>query len=422
MEQRGALAFDRKTAALLAAASEHLPRVLDVVSLADRRELHLEEPAGTSLHALLGARGSLPPGEAVTVLIGAVRAVAALHRAGFCRVRLEPDAVAFDATGRPLLTGTDDLDELIAAGAEGGAADWRAVGALAERLGLLSSARPAGALAPTAVGLGLALASVGGAETDETLARLEDALFELADPAPVQLDPPPARASPRTGSPPPEVPLTRRAARREAAHRRPSASKLIEAFDAGPRALLAEPAARVRARLAALGGRGRMLLVAGGLGGALAVAAVLAMPEADAPAPVSTSGAVSLPSVSGPAASSPSASPPSGSPPSASADETALTGEDPVAAAAVLLTRRDACLQRPAGDRPGCLARIADGAATGLEQPDRPLAGDTPALLERSGDSALIALTPPAGSETVPASALLMWTEAGWRLRQLYEN
>jgi hypothetical protein len=46
-------------------------------------------------------------------------------------------------------------------------------------------------------------------------------------------------------------------------------------------------------------------------------------------------------------------------------------------------------------------------------------------LLDRSGNVMLVALAPPdspSGPQTKPASALAIKGEAGWRLRDIYEN
>ena len=403
-----ATSYGRRGAALLAAHSEHLPRVLDVTVLGERRELELEAVTGPTLAALLAQRRWLPPAEAVTVVIGVARGVAALHAAGFSGVDLDEALVRFDAAGTPMVLGLDSLSEIVVAGAHGPADDWRALAALADRLGLVAHGRAAGALGPAQVGLGLALATLTAAESEQNIDRLEAALFELAEPAAVQLEG--AEISPER----PASPIRER--RRGAAHRRPSSSVLIEAFDAGPAALLAAPLTEARSRavsvLGRLHGRARLLLISGAAAVALTVAAVVLMPSgagSQPPAPQVTSVMRS---------SSPSAA--ASSTPAASTGSVVL-GSDPVAAAAELLARRDECLELTVEAQKACLARVADGQTSDLSEPARPLAGLTPSLIERTGDSALVALAPH-DAQTAPASALLMRTEAGWRLRQLYEN
>jgi hypothetical protein len=405
-----ASSFGRRAAALLAAESEHLPRVLDAVVLGQRHELVLEEASGPSLAALLAQRRRLPAGEAVTIVISAARAVAALHAAGFCGVSLDEAQLRFDAAGTPQLLGLDDAQETVVAGAQGPADDWRAVAALADRLGLVARTRAAGALGPAQVGLGLALATLTAGESAQNIERLEEALFELAEPEPVKLEGAGA-AEPERPAPLPRV------ERRRAAHRRPSASVLIEAFDAGPAALMARPLGELQGRAARLLGRAqgrvRMLLVAGAIAVAITVLAIVLLPGKE---PTQAGAADSRSASASPAAfATPSTTATHGS------AAPALAGDDPVAAAAVLLAQRDGCLSLGDGERAACLAKVADGDASALDQPARPLAALAPSLLERSGDTALVALTP-SDPQTAPASALLMRTEAGWRLRQLYEN
>jgi hypothetical protein len=403
-----ATSFGRRAAALLAASSDHLPRVLDVTVLGERHELLLEEVTGPTLGALLAGRRRLSPGEAVTTVIGAARAVAALHAAGYCGVSLAEDTLRFDGDGRPVVLGLDRLNETVLAGAQGMANDWRELAALADRLGLIAHGRAAGALGPAHVGLGLALATLTAGESEQSVDRLEEALFDLAEPEPVRLEV--AGPAERAASP-----LTVR--RHGAAHRRPSSSVLLEAFDAGPAALLAGPVADVRKRagalLARLHGRARLLVIACGAAAALTCAAVVLLPDGASTrsAPTATPG---TPSATADESAAATASP------TPSADPE-LQADDPVAATPVLLARRDHCLTLSAREQAGCLADVADGQAFDLSRPARPLAGLAPSLLERSGDSALIALTP-SDRKTQPASALLMRTEAGWRLRQLYEN
>jgi hypothetical protein len=340
--------------------------------------------------------------------VSVVRAVAALHDVGFCGVVVEPGDIVFDGDARPVLQGVGAVDETILAGAEAVSGDWRAVAALADRLGLVAHGRAAGALGPAQVGLGLALANVAANETAQTVSRLEDALFELAEPEPVRLD-----AVPVVTADPPAAASPLAIRKRMAAHRRPSGSIVIEALDAGPAALLAGPIGALRARLRdALGrlqGRGRLLLIAGGAAVALALVGVALMPSTPRGVRPVATGAAS-PRVERAATPTPT-----------STAAGVLMGADPVAAASVLLAARDACLTIVSGQRETCLAAVADGAATALDEPARPLAPLTPSLIERTGDSALVALTPK-NAKTAPASALLMRTEAGWRLRQLYEN
>jgi hypothetical protein len=414
-----AAAFGRKAAALLSTRSDHLPQVRDIASLGEHRELVLEPADGLSLGVLLGQRRRLPAGEAVTIVIGAARAVTALHGAGYCSVDLGDDGIRFDLDGRPLVVGLDRLHETIQAGSAALGDDWREVGALADRLGLVAHGRAGGALGPAQAGLAFALAAVAGQEGDAAVEALEDALFDVAEPAAVQLGP--AADASTGGGRPAQVPEAARR-RPKASHRRPTGSRLIEAFEAGPAALLAAPRARARAfareAAARASGRSRLLVIGGLVAAALTVVALLLLPTGGGAAPEAVHAPAEGSAAAARATGAPSASPaPSASGPVGAAQ----TGSDPVAAATALLTERDGCLSLAGDARAACLGRVADGSSSALAEPARPLAGLAPSLLERTGDTALIALTPP-DAKTRPASALLMRTEAGWRLRQLYEN
>jgi len=434
-----AAAFARVAAALVAGESEHLPTVLDLTVLGERRELLVGGIGGPTLASLLQRR-RLSPGEGVTVVVSIARAVAALHAAGYCGADLAGDGVRFDAAGRPVLVGVEDVRETIQAGSEGRADDWRALAALAEHVGLLGQPRSGALLGAQRGALGLAFAALGAADSAEHLVQLEDALFDVAAPAPVCLDAPAGTAvagPPRVAQQPPvsQHQTERAATRTRALHRRPSASALVEAFDAGPAALLTGPMKRLGAAAATarsrVQGRARLAVFGGAAAAALTVALVLLLPAKPSAEPGHQRPTAARSAAGPDGAAAPSAGPrgqadaPEKETPEnksrASTDEAALVAADPVAAASVLIARRDACLAGAHDALTGCLATVADGGASALDQPARPLGGLTPSLLERSGDSALIALTPK-DPKTAPASALLMRTGAGWRLRQLYEN
>lgn len=82
---------------------ENLLGVHGIVAAADGPGLLLEYAPGGSLSRLVAARGSLTPGEAVTVLVGVGRALQALHDQGAVHGRLTPGNVLFTANGKPLL-------------------------------------------------------------------------------------------------------------------------------------------------------------------------------------------------------------------------------------------------------------------------------------------------------------------------------
>ena len=107
--------------------------------------------------------------------------------------------------------------------------------------------------------------------------------------------------------------------------------------------------------------------------------------------------------------------------------ESAVTGDDPVAALEALLARRTDCLRDlsvlclDAVDEAGSAAFDDDRMAIDLIMSE----GVQPAVLdaqdaiivERLGDSVLISLGDRVGPDSRPASVLLMKGEAGWRVR-----
>ena len=104
-----------------------------------------------------------------------------------------------------------------------------------------------------------------------------------------------------------------------------------------------------------------------------------------------------------------------------------------MAAATALLERRSECFDAKSVvclddvDQRGSVALDADRNAVrslqeGLSPTSPRLSGRTVTLVERLGNSALLALSPSAdGStvETVPASLLILKSEAGWRIRDV---
>ncbi len=86
---------------------EHLVKAHDVVRLegeaAGSLGLIMDYAAGGSLGQLVAGRGSLGPGETVTVLTPIAQALAYLHGQGFTHGDVSPGNVLFTAHGKPLL-------------------------------------------------------------------------------------------------------------------------------------------------------------------------------------------------------------------------------------------------------------------------------------------------------------------------------
>jgi hypothetical protein len=117
------------------------------------------------------------------------------------------------------------------------------------------------------------------------------------------------------------------------------------------------------------------------------------------------------------------------------ADRAAVEGDDPAAAALVLMRLRAGCLAEASVlcldgvDQPGSVAMAADGYLVRQRQavPEPAATPDwipvTAQLSERTGNAALVALAGSAdgGVNAQPASALVIKGEAGWRLRELFD-
>ncbi|MER1997604.1 MAG: serine/threonine-protein kinase [Arthrobacter sp.] len=84
---------------------ENLLGVEGVLATAQGPGLLLEYAPGGSLEQLLAARGTLGPGEVVTVLVAVGRALACLHAEGTVHGGVAPGNVLFTAEGKPLLAG-----------------------------------------------------------------------------------------------------------------------------------------------------------------------------------------------------------------------------------------------------------------------------------------------------------------------------
>ena len=103
----GEEAVRREVRTLSVLDHEHLVKAYDVVRLdgpcAGSLGLIMDYAAGGSLGQLVAGRGSLGPGETVTVLTPIARALAYLHGHGFTHGDTAPGNILFTAHGKPLL-------------------------------------------------------------------------------------------------------------------------------------------------------------------------------------------------------------------------------------------------------------------------------------------------------------------------------
>lgn len=372
--------------------SPHLPRALDLFALEDGRiGVVTERLPGGSLAELLGRRSQLHPGEAVTILVPVVRALAALHARGISHGGLAAARVLFAADGTPALNG---FGRTAALTEETRAADLQALAALATAV-----------LARTAGGDGAARRLIDGGwpqEVDEA----ERVLFSFAQPVPLDLE--------RVDAPTPEFGTL--PARLLGGPVRP-ASDEDSGADGSHGEQVPRPVVLSRLLVLITGARAaassirRPFRIAAVAGAAATIAAALLLTtgtrgsEAEAAAPEPTRSA---------AAPAPSAR-------TASVDEQAIAGDDPAVAALALLSARAACL---AAGNEACLGRV-DATGSSLLESDLtvlstegsapvlivPPEGEPP-LVQRTGDAAMVT--------TGQATLLLVREEGQWRLRDLF--
>ncbi|MFF2495958.1 hypothetical protein [Agromyces sp. NPDC058064] len=461
--------------AMTADATGTLPALIDVTALDDGRcVLAVERVGGPTLARLLTER-ALEPGEAVTILAPIAVAVAGLAEAGFVHTRLAPNDVLIDGVGRPRLIGLGAvrrLDEVSSAIErtellrEGHAALSQLVAVVAE------ATRPRGSLDRAVAAIRDAAAARPFVRSE---ALLERTLFESAAASPVRgviavaghssswtrppgigeadggghVSDPQHVASPGASTPAtaPEPPARPGLLRTLAA----LAQLPADAFEHGARLADADPMTSLVARLRrALAARRRAVLVAALAGGAALVLLLAFVPPADTGAagvsgefdagasasnsPVHGPGAVDAAAdgVGESEAGSGEADVPAGT----VADEAQAEGgaereADPVAATRALLALREDCLGSLDA---ACLGQVAQagsaieradlaalsGAREGAAIAPGAFALDAVAIMAEMGDAVLMTV-PYTDPEREPASLLVMRSEAGWRLRELFD-
>lgn len=95
--------LDSEVEALGRASHRHVQRLLDIATDAQGRTCLVLERLGVSLARVLADRGRLGAGEAVTVLAPVCDAVAELHRVGVAHGRVDAGSILLDETGAPVL-------------------------------------------------------------------------------------------------------------------------------------------------------------------------------------------------------------------------------------------------------------------------------------------------------------------------------
>lgn len=443
-----ASSIDREVAAL-SVESAHLVRLLDIAAGTARSggagvetALVLERPQGGTLAQLIRRRDRWEPGEAVTVLASSYAAIRDLQESGYAHGRLSANQVLFDESGRPVVIGVGHCARLETP-------HGRPLEPDRHRLGS-SAAEDYARLAGIAH---LLLEPIGGASVREFLEAadavrqgdwldevrsLEDLVFGIAAAAPVDLATHAAadagigavigyrgrvgeyrqfgakQQDERAGEPEASQAQTAGPIRSLFARmfRGLLFSRILQSVQ---RSLDGRPLQSIRQLLAASLARTRKPLI---IGAALAVGIVVLALSA-LPADGDKAQTAHPPE---------SAAPTTGATPAKRPLE--VTGDDPVAAASMLLAMRASCL---ATTSLACLAGT-DQADSGILDEDRErvaqahtgsttfhahYSGKDCHLIQRSGDSALIQ-TSATDAGTVPASVLLIKGGSGWRLRDLF--
>ncbi|GAA2458904.1 hypothetical protein [Agromyces soli] len=428
-----------------------LPAISDVFTSGRTVCLVVEAVTGRRLSNLLDER-RLAPGEAVTVLAPIAAAVRELARCGFAHPQLSAADVRFDAAGRPRITGLGQLQRLGPASAERTALERRAHEALVGLVELVAGAtHPAPPLQRV---VELARARLSARPFESFALDVEHALFQVATAVPVigAGEDRPARAPVRrpplhgngTLEPVHEPPSSSTSASAERVRSKPRARERDEAGDrsGGLGELLAAETpvlellrtGRWRSWLGDRLARRRSTIVVGALVAAAASVLLLTLvpPERgesvergpgspfgaaeDAPSPVPTT-------------STPEEDRAEAGAEPLEADAAPLDEPDAlVAAAAELLADRASCLA--AADRQ-CLGQVVQPGSA-LERSDlAELAGERPVeqvpydldavVVVGTMGGAVLLEVPVTGAEREPASLLMIRSEAGWRLREIFD-
>jgi hypothetical protein len=459
-----AITIEVEAMALVAA----LPALLDLATLDDGRTcVVVERLSGPTLGELSGGSG-LTAGQAVTILAPLAIAVRDLERHGFAHVRLALSDVMLDETGRARVIGTGGLRRLAEVADDPGAGTAlvrEMVAAFARLVGEIGAlTRPAGVLDPVVHLLAELLATRPfRVRTDE----IERMLFAIAEPAPVSIGPGaavhapagrrhrspdapdgfgvPGRAGATIGPEGATLPAETRCDERR---RLPSLSASFDSIigetipddpaEPSPGAAVMQ---RLRVRLHAMVARRRPVLLVGGLagGGALVLALTLLPPSAE-PRAAGDDGVgppvlVAEPAGAGPAPGETDETDSSGASTEPAQLGTDLPGpsieSDAATATAELLRRRERCFETLESTcldglvQSGSALETADRGAMAAAQAGhlddaRPgYAFDASRIIGEMGGASLVEV-PYSDGKREPASILVMRSEAGWRLREIF--
>jgi hypothetical protein len=463
---------EAEVVALQSVVSEHVVALRDVATLADG-SLCIVQSLGSrgTAAALVARRGSLTPGETVTLTVSVLRGLGDLHEAGLAHGALDLTHVVIDETGRPMLGGLGSSRPL---SGRGGLADPGGGDPLEQDLTRVSRIVQAlrdpvdarGAVSDSRWDTWLELLdSVIHGESGLTAHDLADRLLRVADAAPLaepggrrhvdgvdvhgadteslvehRRGPGGTRMRATDDTRPPHVraPEDTRAirvgTRRHRAAREAPARRAV-LWMHGLRGTMRRELGAVRPRVWAVGASALLLLVVGAVG--LPLLADAAHGESAEPiTPTSATG--TQPDLSSPQASTTDSSEDPGT---TEAESASVSSPDPDVAAPALLRLRAACLRR--ADL-ACVSTV-DEAGSAAEDADRAMiaAGghdrlddcslhvtDVRAPARRMGDGALVELQPSPAEDAGAArdavrrtaSLLVVRGEAGWRIRDLMDD
>ena len=430
--------IDREIAVLTALPSGVSAPLHDVVSLPDGRLcLVMERDDGATVAELLSRRAQLRAGEVVTILAPLTVAIAALHAVGLCHGAVSAATVRFDASGRARLSHWGSARPL-AEGAERTKAlraEYQALGALVHELCAVIVADSV-ARHDLEDLLGWLDARLGAHPFLPLAEELERRLFALARAMAVRM---PGDAS--DGGPPARVESGGVRAPTQAGDepdRAPSAWRRWGVPDALSSTLSDATAESLGGRsitaLRSAVGAGirrhrRPIVVAGTLAAALFVLAITVLP------PDGPRSEAAPPGTAPPRSPAGQTAPPGTAPPDPAASM--LLGDDPVQAAIELLAVREGCFRESSllcldgVDDLG--SPIADTDAAGIRRAQQSGTAELPAayeptsitLVEQNGGAALLSAhstgDAAGGENTKPASLLMIRSEAGWRLREIFD-
>jgi hypothetical protein len=407
-------------AALASTSHDHLLDPVDVTTGPDGELVIVTlGPRRERLDAWVHRRGTITAGEAVTLSLPVLAAVAHLARVGTVLTSIGLGDVELDERGAPVLVGGVVADEVAVPGDPG--ASRGALTAARSYVEAVAGQTAADERGRVLVHGGVALAD---ADLDELVERVHDLAHPVALPtvAPATSA---AEEAEVAWHPPPAVPA--RSGWAAVLPESELVDSLVDWWSSARTVPLRERLRTVRPRFWMLGGLVAASLVVGvlvlpgdpgGVGDAPESWPLAdASPDADRPsAPPSSSGA--------PDGSSGRPGPTEPASRVGSDAEAVVRGDDVVAATTVLLEARRECVREPSTS---CFAAV-DQAGSPAAQDDVRVLDDpsvTPELVlpvhvesevQRLGESVVLACRT---ADDEPASVLVVRTEAGWRLREV---